>query len=182
MSIEEFQKGERLTAAKLNEIVKMLNAALRGDGIITVNTSSNGTATIGLNVNALLPRIPKERSQRILWGKPQYDWTTGTTITLYPCEINGDEVILEDGYSVYVQRSKASYTMPHSTKIAAGDVLPFVYANDGHYYLLGRIVESVTDFRVDTTSHKLQIKSQAQLVWVAGTESDWQDIHTGDTC
>lgn len=173
----EFQKGEHLTATKLNELARAVGENIRGDGIITVSSGAAGTQ-IGLNLNTLQARIPKQKYERILWGKSKYDVTSANQIFVTPCDINGDAVPLTDVIGVYLKADKGLFTAPHNTKIASGEIIPFCFANDGFYYAIGRPVENITNVNICGEAKTLQIKSQTQWVLFACTESDWQNIGT----
>ena len=126
-------------------------------------------------------------------GYLSVDFTTGTTLTLVPCDSAG--VDLDDSSSattddVYIAGDQSSYTMHNGTKLAApvGDelfsIVPYMAAADGFYYVLGQpsIVISTDPvsgnpaIQYDTTTHKFQMKTRDDWGWVRGTESAWVDI------
>jgi len=63
MQIRPFTGGDPAARAHLNQLVDAVNKqqTLRGDSVIRVNQGPTGR-TVGLNVEALLPRIPKPPS------------------------------------------------------------------------------------------------------------------------
>ncbi len=46
----------------------------------------------------------------------------------------------------------------------------------------GDVVTVQTDYQIDTGSLKFQKKTRSVLVLEAGDESDWTDVHTGESC
>ena len=94
--LEKFLSGPKVLIAKLNKMVRVLNAVsnLRGDGIIKVQQSSSGY-TVGISVDQLNARIPKTTggaglsnafcaenapNGNIVNAKLASDWVEGETI------------------------------------------------------------------------------------------------------
>jgi hypothetical protein len=46
----------------------------------------------------------------------------------------------------------------------------------------GEEITVVTDFQVDTSNNKLQMKTRTVNLFPTGDESDWIDVHTGTDC
>ena len=153
-----------LFAEDLNDALSDLAAQIQAGKFKSPDTDS-----------ALLP-MPE-----ILYGKPTGAFSSGATVTLAPCDINGTSTG-EDNVTVYLQASQASYTMTNSTTIPTTEIIPCVAAGDYDLYVLGRPKLVITNFQVDTTNHLLQMKTRDDWGTFCGTESDWVTVHTGDVC
>ena len=81
-TIPPFVKGSASALAKLNEIVKLCNELRRltGDDFITVNHGVGGY-TIGLNLQAVINRIPKTAGTQVRRARTTAAAGSGTTIT-----------------------------------------------------------------------------------------------------
>ena len=117
----------------------------------------------------------------IRFGKPTGAFSSGATLTLDPCDVAGADSG-EANETVYVQSSKASYSMHNSTTLATGTVVPFAQAADGYWYVVGMPKVVLTAFQVVTASQLLQMKTRDDWGTFCGTESDWVTVHTGDVC
>jgi len=62
--IERFQKGDRLTARQLNQIVDAVNSRLIGDGYVTAHKGPGGVA-LGLNFPAIARRLVQRPGEKI---------------------------------------------------------------------------------------------------------------------
>ncbi len=84
MAVDKWRKGDRLTAAQLNEAVDALNAltVMSGDGLIQISQSQAGTA-FKLNMAALEARLAKPSPLQP--GRASAAWTSGNTVVLSPC-------------------------------------------------------------------------------------------------
>lgn len=105
----------------------------------------------------------------LLFGKPTGPFSSGTTITLDPCDIHGVDNGLAN-VTAYVQPSRESYSMTNSTTIPITAICPYVRGGDGYYYLLGNPIEIVTD--VDVSPTVMTKKTRNAWVLTVGTESD----------
>lgn len=118
-------------------------------------------------------------SNKIQYGKPTSQFTSGATIELDPCDIHG----LDNGEAdktVYCRADQLTVTMTNSTSIATSYILPFMQDSVGDYYLLGHPVEVVTDVDVSGTT----LVKKTRIVWVMSYGSQSADVtwHTGTTC
>lgn len=91
-TIPEFTNRGQISAARMNQIVRMLNAIgkLTGDEIIRVQRGEQGT-TVGLSVEALLPRIPKSIGGGIWATVTGYDVQEDDSLLYSWEEIGGTE-------------------------------------------------------------------------------------------
>ena len=117
----------------------------------------------------------------ILYGRPTGAFSSGTTVTLDPCDVYGADNGLPNR-SVYVQASQASLSMSNSTTLPTSAIVPHIRLDATHYYIFGQPIEVVTNLNVDMVNLKLQKKTRISWGSVAGTESDWVDVHTGTAC
>jgi hypothetical protein len=119
---------------------------------------------------------------KTLYGKPSSAFSSGTTITLVPCSIEGTATG-ESNVDVYVQKDKSSYSMTNSTTVATTTVVHYTVGADGAYYVLGMPVEVMTNFDINTGGN-LKYRKKTRNTWGAwgGEESDWVDIITGTAC
>lgn len=117
----------------------------------------------------------------VLFGKPTGAFSSGTTITLDPCDLHGTDNGTAN-VTPYVQASQASYSMTNSTTIPTTQIVAYYQADDGDYYLLGAPIEIVTDYDVDGASSLLQKKTRNVWILTTGTESANVTVHTGGTC
>ena len=120
-------------------------------------------------------------AQEVLFGKPTVAFSSGTTVTLDPCDVHGTDNGL-DNDTVYLQADQSSYSMTNSTTLATSMIVPYCLGDDGNYYMLGQPIEVITSFRVDGANKKLQKKTRNTWGPTSGTESAWVDIHTGGAC
>ncbi len=107
-----------------------------------------------------------------------------TQVTLAPCDATGALLGPGDGsdnVDVYLMPDQSGYTPANGTSLAEGTIIPYVMVDEVPY-VLGSPVTVLTDFNVDTTYLKLQVKTRDNWGWFHTTESDWVDKHTGDAC
>lgn len=127
------------------------------------------------------PRLLGLNQLSIYFGKPTGAFSSGTTITLDPCDIHGTDNGLAN-VTVYVQPSQESYSMTNSTTIPITCICPYIRGDDGAYYLLGNPVEIVTDVDVDGTNRLITKKTRNAWILTVGDESAAITVHTGDAC
>jgi len=112
-----FTQGPSQTVAKLNEMVRALNSLLKfeGDGIIRVLKSPQGY-TINLDINQLMPRMPKTAGG----GSSSAIWATVVRGLRYATTAPVDA-----GYSSYTVRltSDSSTEYASGTTYADGDTV-----------------------------------------------------------
>lgn len=131
------------------------------------------------------PRTRKPRGgsglEQIYFGKPTVAFSSGTTITLDPCDITGTDLSEDsaDNVTCYLQGSQASYSMTNSTTIPVTAICPYVRGADGYFYLLGNPIEIVTD--IDVTSTVMTKKTRNAWVLTVGTESAVVNVDTFTT-
>jgi hypothetical protein len=67
--LDEFKQGPPGLIRRINELVRMCKQVwnMRGDGTITVHRGENGIV-VGLDINQLLPKIPKTGATDIRWA------------------------------------------------------------------------------------------------------------------
>ena len=121
-------------------------------------------------------------TREIRFGKPTAAFSSGTTMTLDPCDVSGADLSGRDNVTVYVQASQASYSTSNSTTVSTSTVVPYVRGTDGNWYVLGQPKMIVTDWRVDTANLKFQVKTRDDWGTFCTSESEWVDKHTGDDC
>ena len=112
MHIPEFQPGSnwRSWRAKLNAIIRALRdlTHLRGDGLVKISHVPGAGYTFGLNMRALIERMPKWRRRH---GVAQIDSNDGSgayTITERVWNPNADTPAWEDGVAPVSYVSKAA--------------------------------------------------------------------------
>ncbi len=103
----------------------------------------------------------------VLFGKPTAAFSSGTTITLDPCDVSGTDTG-EDNVTVYTQADQSSYSMTNSTTIPTTQIVPYILGDDDAYYMLGTPVEIITD-----RSTSFQKKTRNVWMLTPGTESEW---------
>jgi hypothetical protein len=146
--------------------------------------SDTGSATIlwregGTGVQWAVVRLGGGKAEQVMFGKPTSEWTGGSTMTLDPCDVAGTDNGRENA-TVHVL--PGGYSMTNDTSVGTDQVVPYVRGDDGEYYVLGTPIEVVTTYRIDGANLKFQKKTRNVWVLVAGSESDWVDVHTGDEC
>jgi len=120
-------------------------------------------------------------SGAIFFGKATANWTSGTTITLDPCDITGTDNG-KANETVYVQASKASYTIANSAQIDQNTVCAYVKGDDDYYYLVGTPITVLTEFNINTSTYKFQTKTKDVWAFTESGESGYVDEHTGTVC
>lgn len=159
----------------INRIIDRLN--LLGKVHVDGKGCSGSIGPSGINIH--IPSIGEiVDGYTIFFGKPTGAFSSGDTITLDPCDVNGTDNG-KANVTAYVQASKASYSMTNSTTIPTSCICPFVFGADLKYYLLGNPVEIVTD--VDVTSTAMTKKTRNAWSLTIGTESAAQTIDTFTT-
>ncbi len=107
-------------------------------------------------------------------------YSGGATISLDPCDIAGADNGLPN-ITAYVKADKSSYTMPNSTSIAAGSVVPYMLGADGLAYMLGTPITVLASFGINDATRTISYTVRAAWVLTAGTESG-AIAYTGDLC
>jgi hypothetical protein len=117
------------------------------------------------------------------WGKLDGTLSAGGSATVSLWEGTGgswgewDQDSGENWEDVYAPPAMASGT------IASGTWVLVRVVNGRRVVMNAWTHETVmTDFQVDTSTKKLQMKTRALLVVAVGAESGWTDIHTGTVC
>jgi hypothetical protein len=135
------------------------------------------------------PPTPRNRAhprpnltREVHFGKPTAAYSSGATMTLDPCDVAGADLSGRDNVTVYVQASKASYSTNNSTTVGTSTVVPYVRGTDGNWYVMGQPRLVITDWRVDTSNLKFQVKTRDDWGPFCTSESAWVDKHTGDDC
>jgi hypothetical protein len=161
------------SAADVNANFAEANRPIRGDQFIQVVDTFNGR-TVQLNIAAVLPYIPKFNPAQIQWGYPNADYTSGSTITLVLCDVNGEPLTADESSTQVVQ---AGWSLASGVKLPAGvPIMPFQKAQDGNFYVCGTMKEIVTNIQYDGSAHKLQKKIKDDWGFFQTNESDWIDI------
>jgi len=165
-----------------------------GNSIVVLNIAEIGTSNHGLSagdamlcwsftddegVNRYLGE--QTATYRIRFGKPTAAYSSGSSLTLDPCDIAGNDTG-EANVTVNMLVGPGDTPMTNSTSIADTTICPFYRASDGSYYLLGTPIEVVTDYRVNTTNKTLEKMTRNVWVLTAGSESSWVVVHTGVDC
>jgi len=126
----------------------------------------------------------------IYFGTAASDYSSGSTISLTPCDCNGVatgeaavtcSIPTSWGTVNLLSATVGGATTTVTCKIASGTLLQFAYAADGTPYLLG-LPPTVVEFlrNESATSHNLQLRVR----WLFGTNvstlSDWIDFATSE--
>lgn len=126
-TIPEFTKRGQINTERMNRIVRMLNAIgkLTGDEIIRVRQGEQGT-TVGLSVEALLPRIPKSIGGGI-WA----------TVTGY--EVQEDDSLLYSWEEIGGTKTGFGAIDLYDGRLALiGETVLMVKGSDGTYRFMWR--------------------------------------------
>jgi hypothetical protein len=174
----EIQKGQPILASWLNQLVRNLCAQqLQSSPDHIIRTSSGGTT---------IENVREPGAARIRYGTAAADYSSGTTISLTPCDANG-VAISSSAVTVTIPTSWGTVdllsavvggaTTAVTCKIASGTLLQYASAADGTAYLLGLPpMQVLWDYQYDTSSHKFQVK----LAYIFGTNvstvSAWLDV------
>ncbi len=164
--------GESVVVLNITEIGKDVHAIAVGEAMLCWKF---------LDDNSRVRYVGLQLNRRLLFGKPTGAFSSGATITLNPCDIHGTDNGRAN-IAVYLQASKASYSMTNSTTIPTSQICIFYRADDGNYYLLGTPTEIVTDVDVTGGSKLLQKKTRNAWILTVGTESSNVTVHTGTAC
>lgn len=120
------------------------------------------------------------------YGTAAADYTSGSTISLTPCDCNG-VATGESAVTVSIPTAWGTVDLSAGTvggsavtglscKIASGTLLQYAYAANGTPYLLGLPPTQVLwDYRYDTTTHKFQVKLAYLFGTNVSTVSAWLD-------
>jgi hypothetical protein len=100
----------------------------------------------------------------LLLGKPAATWTSGSTITLTPCDSAG---VATGDPNVTVQ---AGWTLPTGANIPTSTIIPYELAADGKFYVIGTPTWVVTDVTYDATNHVFN-KTYALIFAASSTSS-----------
>jgi hypothetical protein len=180
------QKGDPITAAFLSDLCRAVKAITpQSSADILVSTTSGGTTFR----QTYRPGGSSQAS--ILYGTAAADYSSGSTISLTPCDANGvatgESAVTcsiptswgtVNLHSVTVAGSGTLYFegLPATAgcKLAAGTVIAYAYAASGTPYLLGDLEQVIQDVRYN--NHFWQVK----VYWIVGTAvstvSDWLDV------
>lgn len=129
---------------------------------------------------ALVIAAPIVEKPPLYFGKVDSEFTTGSTITLDPCDVKGTDNG-ESNVTVYVKTDQTSYTVANSSSIAADTVLPYTIDASGDYYLLGPLITVMTNMQWDTSNYEWQKKTRDVILW-GSNESSWTQIIDGTEC
>jgi hypothetical protein len=124
--------------------------------------------------------------QTILYGYAYNDWTSGSNISLTPCDCvgvgTGESDVLVTTPTNWGTVDLSGGTVGGtavtglSCKIASGEVLQYAYAANGTPYLLG-VPPTVVEFlRYDNSTYKLQLRVRWLFGTGVSTLSDWSDL------
>jgi hypothetical protein len=174
----EIQKGQPILASWLNQLVRNLCAQqLQSSPDHIIRTSSGGTT---------IENVREPGAARIRYGTAAADYSSGTTISLTPCDANSIDMG-EDDLDVSIPDDWGTVDLLSATvggvddvtvtcNIASGTLLQYAYAADGTPYLLGLPPTVVEFLRYDNSTYKLQ----QRVRWLFGTNvstlSDWIDF------
>ncbi len=142
------------------------DAAVDGDSFVNTVLSFTGT------------RYVEQGGGGIHWGKLdanlEYDDTTGVTVSIW------EDTPLADSTRNIDNVLPPPWLTEGQFDSGAWVVITRI---DGKWYANAGEVETViTDFRVDTATMKLQVKTRKIIVFPVGDESGWTDKHTGTAC
>jgi hypothetical protein len=176
----EIQKGQPILASWLNQLVRNLCAQqLQSSPDHIIRTSSGGTT---------IENVREPGAARIRYGSIVTDFTSGDSVTVKPCTIDGIVDTAAESFTVYLMPDQSSVDLTSVTIAGASatasacelpedSVIAYQYGSDGNY-IVGEPVYFISDLRYDTTSHKIQAKVQWLVGTVASVESDWIDVLT----
>jgi hypothetical protein len=104
------------------------------------------------------------------YGKPSSAFSSGSTVTLVPCDADGTTITGASNVTAYVQPSKASYTMPNSTTIPTSEIVHYTVTPAGTF-VVGRPQEVVVAVNWSTSADELQYKMAVTWGAFRGTDS-----------
>jgi hypothetical protein len=142
-----------------------------------IRTSSGGTT---------IENVREPGAARIRYGSIVTDFSSGDSVTVKPCTIDGIVDTAAESFTVYLMPDQSSVDLTSVTIAGASatasacelpedSVIAYQYGSDGNY-IVGEPVYFISDLRYDTTSHKIQAKVQWLVGTVASVESEWLDV------
>lgn len=175
----EIKRGDPILADFLNGIVRATkaNRIMPGVGILTSQNSGGTTvsAIVGGGVS----------SEQIFFGKPTSAFSSGTTVTLDPCDIGGTDNGAAN-VTVYLKEDQSSLNIGSydagAGAATTGCTLPttaiVAYMLDaaGDAYVLGEPVAYYSKTRYYATTHYFQAAVRWMIGLALSTESDWLNI------
>ena len=178
------------TGASLPAAIRVLNAlirycasiTLRGSSTIRVSTGSGGTLA-----EAIIPRARPATSGSgtgTLLGHPTAAWSSGTTITLDPCDPAGVDTG-EANATVYIRPDQASASITTfggkttNCTIPTTAIVAYALAADNKAYVIGELhaVLPLDTLPIGLGTNVLQIKIQYVLGGALSTISEWLDAY-----
>lgn len=111
----------------------------------------------------------------IHWGTPVSAFSSGTTISLQPVNVSGDDTF-HDTVSPYMKRNQTSYSMYTGTTIPTTELVAYSENEDGELYVVGNQRTAVYDVRYNTTDHRDEAKYFDSWGLFHGTVSDWVTV------
>lgn len=124
--------------------------------------------------------VPEIPIKSYFLGKPRVAYSSGATLVLDPCDING---VSTGENNITVQ---ADYTLPVVTgtalNIPTTAIIPCIQAADKLWYIAGVPVQAWGEVTYNTTTHKLYQTTWFEWGWFRTTISDIQEITTAVNC
>jgi hypothetical protein len=156
------QKGDPITAAFLSDLCRAVKAITpQSSADILVSTTSGGTTFRQTNRPG-----GNSQSQSILFGTAAADYTSGTTISLTPCDCNG-VATGEAAVTVTIPTSWGTVNLASATiggtatavtcKIASGELLQYAFAGATPYLLGSPPKQVLIDEKMTATGQQIQV-------------------------
>ena len=128
--------------------------------------------------------------QTSLLGTTSGDFTSGTTISLLPCDANSVSISGASAVTVTIPTSWGTVNLLSATvggatttvtcKIASGTLLQYAYAADGTPTLIGVPPTELEYIRYDTDTKTFQLRVRFLFGTGRSTFSDWIDLADGE--